>query len=200
MGLTIHYTITPRQPIDKAEARRLILAANAATLRLVRRRGYSYVSRPKEADLDEPWLDGTVLRKVDAHTSQGYGVPPLIGGYYTLDLGKDCETAIFGLCKYPATLEFEDGGRLRTGIGGWRFQACCKTQYASLHGWEPFFASHKFVIDAALGGAFKDASDEGGPSVESPIFAHPRFEHLEAEGMATHAAAIRKTASAFTGA
>lgn len=35
---------------------------------------------------------------------------------------------------------------------------------------------------AGLGGALKDAADtENGDSVESPIFAHPRFERLEAE-------------------
>ena len=40
---------------------------------------------------------------------------------------------------------------------------------------------------AALAGAAKDASDAaGGPPVQSPIFEHPRFEHLEAEGAARH--------------
>ena len=40
---------------------------------------------------------------------------------------------------------------------------------------------------AALAGATKDASEAaGGPPVQSPIFAHPRFEHLEAEGVAQH--------------
>lgn len=238
MGLTIHYTITPRQPIDASEARRLIFAACAATQRLVRRRGYSHVTRPKEADPDDLWIQGSIFRKVDAYTTRGYSVPPKLGGYYELSLGQDCETALFGLCEYPATLRLADGRRLRTGIGGWRFHACCKTQYASLHGWEPFFASHKLVIDAALvwkklgcdvelideggywpgrkietlrtnlnqmngliaamGGALKDANDDGGPSVESPIFAHPRFEHLEAEGLAAHAPAIHQAVSTIS--
>lgn len=40
---------------------------------------------------------------------------------------------------------------------------------------------------AALAGAAKDASDaQGGPPVLSPIFEHPRFERLEAEGAAKH--------------
>lgn len=44
---------------------------------------------------------------------------------------------------------------------------------------------NRFV--AALAGATKDASEAaGGPPVQSPIFAHPRFEHLEAEGAAAH--------------
>jgi hypothetical protein len=45
---------------------------------------------------------------------------------------------------------------------------------------------------AALGGAFKDAADEGVPGIESPIFAHPRFEQLEAEGLAANAPAIHQ--------
>lgn len=39
---------------------------------------------------------------------------------------------------------------------------------------------------AAFAGAMKDAADEGGPPVASPIFAHPHFERLEAEGAAKH--------------
>lgn len=46
MGLTIHYTITPRQPVDATEARRLIFAACAATRRRVRSRAAtSYSTR-----------------------------------------------------------------------------------------------------------------------------------------------------------
>jgi hypothetical protein len=53
---------------------------------------------------------------------------------------------------------------------------------------------------AALAGATKDASEAaGGPPVQSPIFAHPRFEHIEAEGVAQHgdilAAITRKSAA-----
>ena len=40
---------------------------------------------------------------------------------------------------------------------------------------------------AGLAGALKDVGDEhGGPPVQSPIFAHPQFEHLEADGVARH--------------
>ncbi len=50
-------------------------------------------------------------------------------------------------------------------------------------------ALNQFV--AALAGATKDAAEaDGGPPVRSPIFAHPRFEHLEAEGARKHRALI----------
>ncbi len=47
---------------------------------------------------------------------------------------------------------------------------------------------------AALGGALKDAGDEGGPTVESPIFQHGQFEHLEARGLAENPAQITRAA------
>lgn len=40
---------------------------------------------------------------------------------------------------------------------------------------------------AGAAGALKDfADDDGGPPVQSPIFAHPQFERLEAEGVSQH--------------
>ena len=43
---------------------------------------------------------------------------------------------------------------------------------------------------AAFAGAMKDAADEGGPAVASPIFADPNFERLEAAGVARHGAKL----------
>jgi len=50
---------------------------------------------------------------------------------------------------------------------------------------------------AAAAGAMKDFDRaKGAAGVQSPIFAHPQFEHLEAEGAARgHAAALRKVLS-----
>lgn len=52
-------------------------------------------------------------------------------------------------------------------------------------------------VVAGLAGAFKDANAEHAPPVQSPIFAHPRFEHLEAEGMASDGPAIRQALAAL---
>lgn len=41
-------------------------------------------------------------------------------------------------------------------------------------------ATYNHLI-AGLGGALKDVAEDTDRSIESPIFAHPRFEHLEAE-------------------
>lgn len=50
-------------------------------------------------------------------------------------------------------------------------------------------------IVAALAGVMKDATDgDGGSPVQSPIFAHPQFERLEAEGAARTGANLAKAA------
>jgi len=43
---------------------------------------------------------------------------------------------------------------------------------------------------AALGGALKDAGDDDGTTVKSPIFQHGQFELLEAEGLSRHGSSI----------
>jgi hypothetical protein len=46
-------------------------------------------------------------------------------------------------------------------------------------------------VGAAIGGALKDQSGDGEPRIASPIFAHPDFERLEAEGIAGHSTAVK---------
>jgi hypothetical protein len=158
---------------------------------------------------------------------------PLEGFVLIVRPGIDCETLTLGLCRYPAKME-AGGESRRTGLGGWRWEGFCKTQFASLHGWEHFRRCHLAVLGlldearrlgcrvkvidegeywpgrneaalrqnveqmngaiAAAAGAMKDFDRaKGAAGVQSPIFAHPQFEHLEAEGAARgHAAALRK--------
>lgn len=51
---------------------------------------------------------------------------------------------------------------------------------------------------AGIAGALKDAAgDDGGPPVQSPIFAHPQFERLEANGVERHGAKIAAVTAAL---
>jgi hypothetical protein len=48
---------------------------------------------------------------------------------------------------------------------------------------------------AALAGALKDAfGNDNADKIAAPIFAHPEFEHLEAEGLARNESAIKDAA------
>ena len=55
-------------------------------------------------------------------------------------------------------------------------------------------------VVAALAGALKDAADEtGGQTVQSPIFAPPHFERIEAEGAAANAEHLRSAVATVLG-
>lgn len=55
-------------------------------------------------------------------------------------------------------------------------------------------------VVAALAGALKDAADEtGGQTVQSPIFAPPHFERIEAEGAAAIAEHLRAAVATVLG-
>ena len=58
---------------------------------------------------------------------------------------------------------------------------------------DPAGARAKDGVVAATAGAFKDLDDGSiGPRVKSPIFAHARFERLEAEGAARVGPRLRR--------
>lgn len=236
MGLTIHYRLCPPSPCDHLVARQLVEESRRRTVRLLKRRGFGTVSAIQRAEPENPWLVQSVLRRRGQDTF-GYAVPPLEGWVFNVNPGPDCESVTLGLCRYPASITHQ-GRRMKTPSAGWNLQSFCKTQYASLHGWDEFRRCHVLVIDtlliwqrlgvgvsitdeadywpgrhetalrenlnqmnrivAGLGGALKDAADEGGPKIQSPIFSHPQFEILEAEGMTAHGHAIEQTVNALT--
>lgn len=162
-------------------------------------------------------------------------VPPVEGCVFPVLIGQDCEPLCLGLCRYPATVQNDDR-LMPTRLGaGWRFSGSCKTQYASVHGWDHFRRCHTAVISllriaaelgirtritdeggwwphrsdtalrraleennrlvAAVGGALKDQLGDDGAPVVSPIFAHPEFERLEAEGIARRSHAVADAAA-----
>lgn len=58
-----------------------------------------------------------------------------------------------------------EGALRRTNLRGWRLRGFCKTQYASLQGWEHFLRCHTAVIDLLAGarrlGLAVEINDEG---------------------------------------
>jgi len=238
MGVTIHYKLQAPPGTDKARARNIMTRLRECALR------YGCAGRldavpPLAEDSGalrwgRTWRYAPVPGRPTAHYQAE--VVPLEGFVLFVRPGIDCETLALGLCRYPSKVVV-GGQERRTGLGGWRWQGFCKTQFASLHGWEHFRRCHLAVIDllnearrlgcrvtvsdegeywpgrneaklrqnveemncviAAAAGALKDFGEAtGAEGVQSPIFAHPQFEHLEAKGAAHgHAAALRKALS-----
>ena len=83
--------------------------------------------------------------------------------------GEGCESGRFGLCRYPAFVEVAPSRRIRTRLGGWRWQSFCKTQYASnpdCGGIPNFLRCHLSIVallDKAKEMGFEvEVDDEGG--------------------------------------
>lgn len=75
-------------------------------------------------------------------------IAPLYVIAFATTPGEGCEDANFGLCRYPATIEF-DGGTISTGLDHWHWMSFCKTQYASNPGdggIENFLRCHLTII------------------------------------------------------
>lgn len=234
MGLTVHYKLHLSADLPAPAAEQLVRKVHRRAAALVRQRGLAKITRVRAADPDNPFSCQFVLEKRGGETC-GHDVRPDCGWMFSVLPGPGCESAEFGLCRYPATIKV--GRRiLRTKCAGWGYAGFCKTQYASLHGAENFLNCHQAVIElallweetgatvritdegdywpgrneaalrqnldrlnrlvAAFAGALKDAADEGGLSVESPIFQHGQFELLEAQGLDHYATQIGQAVSA----
>ncbi len=236
MGLTLHYKLRVPTPTDEAGARALVAKMRAAALAMKRAGRIEAVAPISSSPGQLVWLSEWLQVPVpgEENCSRGVEVPALTGQVFTVLLGEGCEPLRLGLCRYPDRVPDHQTGRSRVvRRRGWRLAGFCKTQYASLRGWEHFRRCHVAAVEllaglsalgieveindeggywpgrderelrrsvdrmngivAAFAGAMKDATDEeeGGP-VHSPIFAHPRFERLEAEGMAREGQMVRE--------
>jgi hypothetical protein len=192
MGLTIHYSLasSARSP---GRVRELLGQLRSRALDLPLERVSELVELSgAECDLDalprdhpHRWLLIQAGQYVDC-TARGGGtyslrvMPTHVIAFETVP-GPGCEPANFGLCRYPATVSFQEEEqyvcgqgfvrprrRLRTGLDGWRWSSFCKTQYAShpdCGGVENFLRCHLVVIkllDIAQSlGILLDISDEG---------------------------------------
>ena len=234
MGLTLHYRLQGPLRASDARARTLVAAMRSAALKLKRAGHLAAVGAISSDSEDLRWLSEWLQARVpgEPDTTRGIEVPAVAGHVFLVSLGADSEPLRLGLCRYPTRVKDPLTGRLRSvRHRGWRLAGFCKTQYASLHGWEHFRRCHVAAVElltgfsalgvaveisdeggywpnrdeaalresvermngivAALAGAMKDAADETGASpVRSPIFAHPQFERLEAEGATQHATKI----------
>lgn len=235
MGLTLNYKLRGPVEITDEQARALVAKMRATALAMKRAGRIEEVGAISSSPGQLAWVNEWLMVPVpdEPHTTRGIEVPALAGFVFHVTLGKDCEPLRVGLCCYPKQVKDPSTGRIRSvRRKGWRLAGFCKTQYASLHGWEHFRRCHVTAVEllaglcdlgikveindeggywpdrdeaalrrcvdrmnglvAAFAGAMKDAGDEqDGRSVHSPIFAHPQFERIEAEGMAREGQKVR---------
>ena len=172
MGLTIHYRLKYTGPEN---ARKLVEQLHQAAQDLPFKEVQNIVDLQGEAceleklDTEDPlrWLiiQAQASLKLAEHTYLDVR-PNRIIAFETWP-GEGCETANFGLCQYPATIEYQ-GKPLRTNLSGWRWGSFCKTQYASdpeCGGVENFIRCHLLVVamldKAKALGCLDEVHDEG---------------------------------------
>lgn len=171
MGLSIHIHTHAPASLNSEEAHSLVARwhAVAETLAAEGRVDRVFELSNETADLDQfatAWLSVPVPG--DPDTCTGVAVEPTDGWIFLVQLGAGSEPLVLGLCRYPATVKAPGGEAwLSSGKdGGWHFLASCKTQYASLHGWESFRRCHLAAVDLALAGQTLGlevrVEDEGG--------------------------------------
>ncbi len=235
MGLTLNYKLRGPVGVTGERARALVLKMRVAAMAMKRAGRIEGVGAISSSPGQLAWLSEWLMAPVpgDPHTSRGIEVPVLAGFVFHVSLGEGCEPLRLGLCRYPKQVKDPATGRMRVvRREGWRLAGYCKTQYASLRGWEHFRRCHVAAVEllaglttlgvkvtindeggywpgrdeaelrrcvermngivAAFAGAMKDAGDEeDGRNVQSPIFNHPQFERIEAEGMAREGQKVR---------
>jgi len=138
MGLTIHYQLRLAgtcEGIDDLQARWTVEELRKLALQFKRKGRLDTVGKlgfaPAERRYAVEWRTRPVPGQPGTFT--GEEIRPQAGHLFQVGVGRSCEPLLLGLCRYQRA--------------GWRLKSFCKTQYASLHGWEHFRRCHTAVID-----------------------------------------------------
>ena len=170
MGISIHHQLRMGSCLMPADARDVVEKMRACAVQVLGSRGPGAVSEIVRGGPARYFGRAFPRCRSICGTDRFYQpeVRPLYGSGFTVEIGPDCEPLALGLFKYPQWVcSDETGGwTALTEMGkDWQFRGHCKTQYASLHGWENFRRCHCGVIEilAALSSLYVNVeiSDDG---------------------------------------
>src|SRR3989442_9734648 len=161
MGLTINYTLSIEKNLSSPVVRELVQRTGL----YARKIGCAEVSKIIHADADSDFARLVVSVRSGADRFI-YSIPPKRGWLVEVWPGEGCESATFGLCKYPCRFLSRAGWESTGFEDGWLLKGCCKTQYACEHGWPHFLRCHKTIVSILdfwrQLGVEVEAQDEGG--------------------------------------
>jgi hypothetical protein len=180
MGLTLHYSLhLPTASVRQARSAVINLYSRALDLPfekvepIIECEGDDCDFNKTDRQSPHRWLLVQACQYIEIG-STSFSVPPSQVIAFSTTPGPGSESANFGLCRYPATIEVRDfaGGRrlrrVRTKLAGWRWGSFCKTQYASnpeCGGLKNFLRCHVTLVTlldhARLLGLLDEVSDEG---------------------------------------
>ncbi|HEX4793655.1 MAG TPA: hypothetical protein VH370_07690 [Humisphaera sp.] len=174
MGLTIHYSLRS-DVADAAGARKLIeqLHRRARDLpfgsvgAIADLSGDACDFEQEEHEPEHHWLLIHAVANIQRGDDWISATPTHVIAFSTSP-AEGSESANFGLCRYPRTID-HDGTQIETSLDGWTWASFCKTQYASnpaVGGIENFLRAHLSIIQlldyAKDIGILHDVTDEGG--------------------------------------
>jgi hypothetical protein len=159
VGLTIHYnlrtTLTERRDVRDLVASLQEAAGGLGFQRvgLVKEFGHLEADYNQSGRDDEyRWLKIQACRDLE-FGDRSVSVKPQHIIAFTVHPGAGCEPANFGFCQFPQHVGMAVAGqpvrRHATGLSGWSWSSCCKTQYASdpnYGGVENFLKCHVGLI------------------------------------------------------
>ena len=139
MGLEIFYDLHTPKSWNQLRVRQTVAAARQHALSV----GFQEVDKIERNDPSHPRSMGVRRCPKDLTYLSADAVD---GWFFRTWPGEGCETALFGLCKFPARV-MSEGRSVAFGWGeGWHFHSWCKTQYADLVSRAHFLKCHLGVI------------------------------------------------------
>ena len=139
MGLEIYYDLhAPTHWLPK-RVREIVEEIHDFALTL----GFAEVDAVRRNDQEAP---KTMVLKEPHDAASPPTVESTEGWSFRTWPGRGCETALFGLCRFPGAIAV-NGVEIPTGWGeGWHYHTGCKTQYADRVSREHFLMCHHGVI------------------------------------------------------
>ena len=149
MGLTINFQLTAAAGVTAARAEEMVASLHSLALGF-ECEGFVDKVLPIASDLEtlHQFACDCLIVPVpgEENTSTGVEILPTAGWIFLISVGAGCEPLRLGLCRYPETVRYE-GKELPTGKPArWQISGFCKTQFASVHGWEHFKRCHCAVV------------------------------------------------------
>ncbi len=168
MGLTVHFQLAAAARVNAARAEQIVASLHRVAVNF-QREGFVDAVSPVTSDAKTlrrfacDWLILPVPG--EENTSTGAEISPTTGFIFRVNVGADCEPLWLGLCRYPPTVGFHGKVLPTNKAAGWRLAGFCKTQFASLHGWEHFERCHCAAVHLLAACRLPDLrvkiSDEG---------------------------------------
>ncbi len=159
MAISVYYEFSAPESLTESDVVRALEASRKRAIGLqfgVVSALNRQVATPQFAFcIEDPFQTGAVLKII-----------PLRGFWYRIQLAHSTDSALIGLCRFPAVVRV-GGHDVSSGLGeGWHFQSSCRTQSPAQREFAGFRRRHASLIDLLHAvqtlGIKTEVEDDGG--------------------------------------